>query len=117
MIERFVGACRLRKLLTLDGGMLTSARRRARRAVVLVVASVASIGAPALASPKTRTSSGWSGDPMNVFAQATTDQQVGIDEQCVQDHAQFGFQFTPSKQERMSGEMGRQCGNYALQQS
>jgi hypothetical protein len=46
-----------------------------------------------------------------------SDQQVGIDEQCMQDHAQFGFQFTPSKQERMSGEMGRQCGKYALQQS
>jgi hypothetical protein len=46
-----------------------------------------------------------------------SDQQVGIDEQWMQDHAQFGFQFTPSKQERMSGEMGRQCGKYALQQS
>jgi hypothetical protein len=36
---------------------------------------------------------------------------------CMQDHAQFGFQFTPSKQQRMSGEMGRQCGKYALQKS
>jgi hypothetical protein len=35
----------------------------------------------------------------------------------MQDHAQFGFQFTPSKQQRMSGEMGRQCGKYALQKS
>jgi hypothetical protein len=30
---------------------------------------------------------------------------------CMQDHAQFGFQFTPSKQERMSGEMGDSAAN------
>jgi hypothetical protein len=33
---------------------------------------------------------------------------------CIQDHAQFGFQFKPSKQERKSGEMGRECGKCAL---
>jgi hypothetical protein len=36
---------------------------------------------------------------------------------CVQDYARFGFQFKPSKQERMSGEMGKQCGKCALQKS
>ena len=30
---------------------------------------------------------------------------------CMEDHAQFGFQFTPSKQERMSGEMGDSAAN------
>jgi hypothetical protein len=29
----------------------------------------------------------------------------------MQDHGQFGFQFTPSKQERMSGEMGGSVAN------
>src|SRR5262249_40062747 len=29
----------------------------------------------------------------------------------MQDHAQFGFQFTPSKQERMLGEMGASAAN------
>jgi len=35
----------------------------------------------------------------------------------IQDHAQFGFQFRPSKQERKSGEMERHCGKCALQKS
>jgi len=35
----------------------------------------------------------------------------------MQDHAEFGFQFRRSKQEKMAGEMARQCGKCALQKS
>ena len=35
----------------------------------------------------------------------------------MKDYAQSAFKFRASKQERMSGEMGRQCGKCALQKS
>jgi hypothetical protein len=38
-------------------------------------------------------------------------EQPLIPGRCIQDYAQFGFQFRPSEQESMSGEMGGSAAN------